>query len=318
MRSSISTFLICVLFFGPLAGCGGGGGPQVPDGIGSFPSPPPVTLSVNAGPDQTLIEGDSVVLQGNITAAQNCYADYEWRQTQGPNVDVRYFVPGDLTATIHTPPVLNGSPLTLTLAFAATCNDGSTDSDSVSVFVQPTSAAALCLQAPDFATTYVWEDSGCTSDSAEIAGDTRVATISRLGEAEPNDTYGEANPLVFPAQITAERIGVDVDAFVSGMAGTISDFDDYFSFTPPETGVYEIFLCNDPVLCTRGTVSDKWVLELRDQNFDSIASTNRNEVTELKLRVHLDAGLPYYVWVDVFEVSWSEWDYNLTILSADN
>lgn len=308
-HSNILTGLVTAFL---LNACGGGG-PHV-DCIGCFPSVPPVTLSVDAGPDQTVIEGDSVKLEGRATAALNCYVDFEWSQTSGPNVQI--YGSRNPNIIFVTPPVTDGSPLIFQLK--ATCRDGSADFDSVTVFVEPTSVSALCFQAPMFATTYAWTNSGCTTDSADIAGDSRIATIYRQGEAEPNDSFQSANSLSFPTRLATERVAIDLAGFVSGMEGPISDFEDFFIFAPPQTGTYDIFLCNDPLVCTRGTVSDRWVLELRDQNFDPFASTHRNEVKELKLRVSLEAGLPYYLWIHVFDASSSTWDYNLTIFSASN
>ena len=312
MKSSAILLRISVAIL--LNACGGGNSANDPGCVGCFPPATPVVLTADAGPDQTVTDGDTVELKANAVAATNCYADFEWVQTSGPNIQPRFSIIPDMT--FNAPPVSDISVLNFQLK--ATCRDGSTDVDGITVFVEPTSATALCRQAPMFETTYVWTDNGCTTDSADIAGDTRFATIYRQDEAEPNDAFGSANSLNFPTSISTERMGTDVAGFVSGMAGPIPDFDDFFIFTPPRTGSYEIFLCNDPLVCTRGTVSDIWILELRDMNFDPFAATNRNEVTELKLRVDLEAGLPYYVWIRIFVGSWTTWNYNLTILELDN
>lgn len=307
--SNVFFGLVTTLF---LSACGAGaGGISFPDCLFCFPEPDPVTLRANAGGDQTVTEGDTVELAATATAATNCYPNFEWNQTSGPNVEFLFAVKPNLT--FETPPVPNTS--TLSFQLKATCKDGTAAFDSIIVVVKPSSGSALCLQAPVFATTYAWTSHGCTTNGADIAGDSRVATIYRLDEAEPNNSHESANPLLFPTRIASEPLATDVAGFVSGMQGAIVDSDDFYIFTPPETGVYEIFLCNDPLACTRGTISNRWILELRDQNFDPFASTNRNEVQELKLRVFLDAGLPYYLWVRVFDASSATWDYNLTIIS---
>ena len=308
--SNTLTILAAILL---LTACDGTGSGiiSLPDCLFCFPEPAPVTLSANAGRDQIVTEGDTVELTATATAATNCYAKYEWTQTSGPDVQPLFAVIPNLT--FETPPV--SDTLNLNFQLKATCRDGSTAYDSVSILLQPTSVSAVCVEAPVFATTYAWLSNGCTTNSSDIARDSRVATIYRQDEAEPNDSYESANPLTFPARIRHESLATDAAGFVSGMQGAIVDDSDFYIFTPPETGNYEIFLCNDPLVCTRGTVSNRWILELRDQNFNSFASTNRNEVQELKLRVALDAGLPYYVWVHVFEASSATWEYNLTIMS---
>ena len=94
-----------------------------------------------------------------------------------------------------------------------------------------------------------------------------------------------------------------------------NDNDDFFIFTPPETGIYEIFLCNDPLVCIRGTVTEKWFLSLSDQNLDVIAGTIGSVIEEQVLAVQLEAGVPYYVGIHVWDAATTSWDYNLTILS---
>jgi hypothetical protein len=181
--------------------------------------------------------------------------------------------------------------------------------------VEPTSASALCLQAPLFAISYAWTNNGCTTDSTDIAGDSRIATVYRQGEAEPNDSLQSANPLTFPTRAATERIATDIAGSISGVD---NDNDDFFVFTPPETGIYEVYLCNDPLVCVRGTKTEKWFLSLSDQNFEVIAGTIGGALQEQAVSLELQAGLPYYVGIHVWDASTTSWEYNLTILSDNN
>jgi hypothetical protein len=124
-----------------------------------------------------------------------------------------------------------------------------------------------------------------------------------------------ANPLTFPMPVGTERTATDVAGFVSGDG---NDLDDFFVFTPPEAGIYEVYLCNDPLVCIRGTVTNEWFLSLSDQNLDVFASTIGGDLEEQVLNVQLEAGLPYYVGIHVGDAATTSWDYNLTILSGGN
>lgn len=202
-----------------------------------------------------------------------------------------------------------------TVGGGANCDpvcDGTTNEDSVIILVEPTSASALCLQAPLFATSYVWANSGCTTGSADISGDTRIATVYRQGEIEPNDQLQLGSALIFPLPVAMERMATNGAGAVNGAN---NDVDDFFVFTPPETGTYEVFLCNDPLICVRGTKTEKWFLTLRNQGLEVIAETIGGVLQDQKVSLELQAGLPYYVGVHVWDTTATSWDYNLTILS---
>lgn len=289
------------------------------------PPPSPATVSVHAGFDQTVTDGDTVQLTGTGSHSHSVINNltFEWSQIGGPAVTLFSLWPHPITTTqglrarFVAPPVTIAT--TLTFRLTATASDGLTNVDLVDILVEPTSASALCLQAPLFAISYAWTNSGCTTDSADIAGDSRTATVYRQGEAEPNDSLQLANPLTFPMRIATERMATDVTGSISGMD---NDNDDFFIFTPPETGIYQVYLCNDPLVCIRGTVAEKWFLSVSDQNLRRFKSTRvgamAGEITEQFVTVQLDAGLPYYVGIHVWDAATTSWDYNLTILSGSN
>jgi hypothetical protein len=64
----------------------------------------------------------------------------------------------------------------------------------------------------------------------------------------------------------------------------------------------------------RGTASADWNLEVYDQDFTVVASTNPGRVYERKVMLQLDAGLPYYVGVIGRNANLKYWQYNLTII----
>ncbi len=298
----------------------GGGGPSlsIPPLCFNPPCnqpPPQATVTAFAGSNQTVTDGDSVQLAGSGNHSNSFALTFEWSQSSGPAVTLSLGAPLSvgLSARFVAPPVAIAT--TLTFRFRATGSDGVTNVDTVDILVEPTSVTALCLQAPLFAISYAWTNSGCTTDSADIAGDSRIATVFRQGEAEPNDSLQSANPLTFPMRIATERVATDVAGSVSGVD---NDNDDFFLFTPPETGIYQVYLCNDPLVCIRGTVTEKWFLSLSDQNLVVFAGTTAGLMEEQVVTVQLDAGLPYYVGIHVWDAATTSWDYNLTILSGNN
>ena len=263
-----------------------------------------VKISVYAGLDQSVVEGDIVELKGGTNSWSEL--SYQWRQLTGPSVPI--FGSTQAIASFEAPPV--STMTTLTFRFTIK-KSGKKSSDDVTVVVEPTSATALCLQAPLYAASYAWTNSGCTTNSADIAGDSRVATLYRQSEAEPNDFLQAANSLIFPSQVATEPPAADVEGSVHRSGG---DGKDFFVFTPPSSGDYHVYLCNDSLACMRGTVSEDWFLRLYDQDSTVIAQTTPGRLAEQKVMLRLNAGLPYYVGVIQWNVPAEDWQYNLTII----
>jgi len=302
MSTRTLTTLIGLAFM--MTACSGGdGGPTervcaIVLGCGS------VKISVYAGLDQSAVDGDIVELKGGSNSWSEL--SYQWRQLTGPSVTI---VGSTLAIARFEAPFVS---TTTTLTFRFTIKkSGKKRSDDVTIVVEPTSASALCLQAPLYATIYAWTHSACTTDSADIAGDTRVATLYRQSEAELNDSSQTANSLIFPAPVSTEPPATDV---IGSIDDTDDDGIDVFVFTPPSSGDYHVYLCNDPLACMRGTVSEDWRLELWDQDHTVIARTTPGRLAEQKVMLRLNAGLPYYVGVIRRNASAEDWQYNLTII----
>jgi len=302
MSTRTLTTLIGLAFM--MTACGGGGGGASERVCVIVLGCSSVKIWVSAGLDQSAVDGDTVELKG----VTNSYSklSYKWQQLSGPSVTIfgstlataRFVAPSAITTT------------TLTFRFTIKSQNGNESSDNVTVVVEPTSATALCLQAPLYAASYAWTRSGCTTNSADITGDLRVATLYRQSEAEPNGTTQAANSLIFPSQVATEPPAADVEGSVHSASG---DRIDFFVFTPPSSGDYHIYLCNDPVACLRGTVSGDWYLEVYDQE-TVVARTISGRLTEQKVMVQLDAGLPYYVGVIGRNATLEYWQYSLTII----
>ena len=314
MSTRFRTILIGVA--GLMAACGGGNGspPLDLDCLFCDFGQQPATIFIDAGDDQVVIAEDMVRFASSDYPSAGCHARYSWTQVGGPKADIWAPYP-HRSAVITTPMVYTDTMVTF--RFTGTCSNGVSKSDDVTVRVQPTSVAALCESAPLYSTSYAWTTNGCVTDPADIAGDTRVATIYRESEVEPNDAPQSASPLSFPSPIAGEPVAANALGSVKAGGDLPRDAIDFFIFTPVRSGAYEIYLCNDPLVCTRGTVTEKWTLIVTDQNLDEIASTPRGKIVEQALRLQLEAGVPYYVGIDTF-VSPSELNYNLTIFSDGN
>jgi hypothetical protein len=254
-----------------------------------------------------VVDGDTVDFSGWVAGGSESKWTPKWQQLSGPSVDF------SVTPFAYVRFVAPSVSTTTTLTFRFTIKKSSKEySDDVTVVVEPTSASALCLQAPLYLTSYAWTHSACTTESADIAGDTRVATLYRQSEVEPNDSRLSANPLVFPNQVATEPLAADVEGSIHVAGG---DSKDIFIFTPPSSGDYYVYLCNDPLACVRATRSENWYLELYDQDFNIVANTRPGILTEQKLMLWLEAGVPYYVGVFGGNDAIDYWQYNLTIIA---
>ena len=108
-----------------LGGCGGGDGEDAP--VNRSPS-------ADAGLDQTVEAGDTVTLDGSGSSdADGTVATYQWAQATGPAVSLSN--DNQVTTSFAAPGVDTDTMLVFRLT--VTDNDGATNSDSVSVTVQP-------------------------------------------------------------------------------------------------------------------------------------------------------------------------------------
>jgi hypothetical protein len=277
-----------------------------------YESPGSTKYAVFAGSDMNVVAGDTVVFFSAVAFHHKKKLSVKWTQLSGPSVNI---VDATQSLARFEAPLVS-TTTSLEFRLQARTSSGAKQSDTITVVVEPTSATALCLQAPLNATSYVWMSSGCTTNSVEIPGDSRVATLYRQGEAEPNDSLQAANPMLFPTQISTERVAADIDGSIDSSDG---DSADYYVFTPPISGDYEIFLCNDPLACQRGTMTDEQALVVYDQDFTVLAEVENFMpccvLVEQSISLPLGAGLPYYVSVESQNPNSSSWEYNLTVIS---
>lgn len=273
---------------------------------------PPGTLTVDAGPGRAAVDGDSVYLNGNAVHSKNKLLTYQWSQVSGPPVTLTTLADTGAKlrhATFIAPPVRNISVLEFRFRVTSP-NDGLVRDDYVVITVEPASAYAICLYAPLFVTSYAWSNGTCKTNSTDILAGSRTATIYRQSEIEPNDTAQLATPLTFPMPVEDERIGTDVAGSISGGINVL----DHFVFTVPKTDTYSVYLCTDPVACTRNTVTADWTFYLLDQDFTVLQHPHYNWSNDVTTK--LDAGLPYYIEVHgTMSANVPPRDYNLTILS---
>jgi len=137
MNNSSSVFL-AMLFSFTLSACGAGAGIEGPFEVRGYTVPhvdnPP---TADAGPDQSVIEGDLVTLDGN-GHDDEWGATLVWRQISGPPVHLTGSLPH--RQTFVAPPVSQRT--TLRFRISVTDSAGQTASDEMSVFVNPASQAS--------------------------------------------------------------------------------------------------------------------------------------------------------------------------------
>ena len=100
-------------------------------GTGIFSNQPP---TANAGPDQAVIEGDTVTLDGSGTDPDGTITGYSWSQTDETGINVELSSTLVLKPTFKAPDVESTTKLFFTLT--VTDNDGSTHTDTVKITVQ--------------------------------------------------------------------------------------------------------------------------------------------------------------------------------------
>ena len=111
-----------------LAGCGGGDEDE--------DTRPPANLdpTAEAGADQSVNTGDTVMLDGSGSSDSDGSIDsYQWAQTAGPTVTL---LNDDEASASFVAPVVNAT-VTLTFQLTVADDDDASDSDTVSVVVQP-------------------------------------------------------------------------------------------------------------------------------------------------------------------------------------
>lgn len=124
-----------------LAACGGGGGGSDSGGNPPPPPPPNQAPTVDAGPDVTVVEADSVVLAATASDSDGTIASWAWSQVDGESVTLG----GADTASVSfvAPAVTDISQLSFQLV--VTDDDGATASDSVVVTVYPEGMVPLSV-----------------------------------------------------------------------------------------------------------------------------------------------------------------------------
>ncbi len=121
MRRTIPLFLTFLL-----AACGGGGGS---DGGGNSLPPANQAPIANAGNDQMVVGGESVILAGSGSDTDGTIASYTWTQTAGSTVAITN---GDTAAASFDAP---NAAESLTFTLVVTDDDGASSSDSVTITV---------------------------------------------------------------------------------------------------------------------------------------------------------------------------------------
>jgi chitinase len=113
-----------------LSGCGGDASVAICFGTTAFCSQPfgPVA---DAGPDQTVVSGSLVTLDGS--ASEGSISSYAWTQTGGPAVTL--VNANTAVATFNAPFV--ASAVTLTFQLTVVDQSNQADTDTTSVTVQP-------------------------------------------------------------------------------------------------------------------------------------------------------------------------------------
>ena len=262
-----------------MAACGSGS--NSPTACAGDCLSPAGSISVDAGADLRVFEGDEVTLSGTALHSENLPLSYEWSQYSGPRVQI---ASADQPSARFVAPLLATITETIGIRLTVSAPDGATASDVVEVEIE-------------LATAY--------SPPAPISMASRRADwIALPGESESNDSFLNATV------IHLGRAPVSVSA-MKGSIGGRDDAKDIYILTVPETGNYVFRFCNAALVCEGGSLSQRSRLSLMDGQFGRMASADDGRRQELEVR--LDAGLPYYVEVGPGEQSAVAEPYSLII-----
>ena len=239
------------------------------------------TVSVDAGDNIVVSEGGNVELVGMATQPGNATLTYQWDQIDGLTVEITN---ADLPAASFMAPLIAVPQETLVFRLTVTSSDGSTNSDTVVVVVEPAGAfVPLTVQSEA-----EFNDAIDSAHAVVVASGTNIGTIVVV-EGE----IGKPG---------SDRIG-----------GT--DRIDTYVFSPPVTAVYSFSLCRGSQQCSGGTVTDDYHLSLLDQYGVMHAQRPVGEERAQAFSARLEAGLPYYAVVTATTSQRESWDYRLTIMS---
>lgn len=135
-----------------------------------------------------------------------------------------------------------------------------------------------------------------------------IVVMRRVVEFEPNSTLDNANPVAFRNATAEEHIGIDI----TGSVTQTDDPADFFILTPPRSGHFLVYLCDES--CGETLYSEQVYLMVYDQSQSTIASTSIGSVVKQQLGVDLVAGLAYYVGTNGYNTGPSPVDYKLVLI----
>lgn len=135
-NKGVKLLLVSILSLGVIS-CSGGSSDSSPEQQPANQKP-----TANAGADQTADEQTAVTIEGSGTDSDGTIASYSWAQTSGPEITLNNTDQQNLEFTAPVAKQVTSLELTLTV----TDNDGATDTDVVSVTVNPVDEHKVTLQ----------------------------------------------------------------------------------------------------------------------------------------------------------------------------
>jgi hypothetical protein len=189
----------------------------------------------DAGPDQTVDEGDTVTLNGTATSdPDGDPLTYSWNQTTGTTVTL-----DDATSATpsFTAPDVRSSGDVLAMELTVTDSEGNTDSDSVSVSINDSAPPPNSLPISD-----------AGSDQTVYEGD--AVTLKGTGSSDP-----DGDPLIYSWNQTAGT-SVTLDNTTSSMP----------SFTAPDIDSSNVTLTFELTVDDGNGASDTDIVDILVQN----------------------------------------------------
>ena len=190
------------------------------------PEPPNLPPIANAGPDQVVVPGDTVILNGSSSSDRDGTITYSWRQVQGPSGNwVRLNDPN--TAYPSFTAILPADSTTATHVFILTVtdDDGVVDEDRVTITVEAPEAQNLppvSNAGPDQVVvsgdTVTLNGSGSSDTDGTIASWSWRRTGGTPGRSVVMTDANTARP-----RFTTDILPADADDVIHGFTLTVTD-----------------------------------------------------------------------------------------------
>ena len=138
--------------------------------------------------------------------------------------------------------------------------------------------------------------------------------VGSMSELEPNDTLGNAQPVVFPF---CAPLSEYVWVYIKGTLNDQSDIVDSYIMTVPASGDYQLSLCQWADDCYGRDIYAAF-FRVMDQDGHVLFTSQADELGYNNVDMYLDAGVVYYLTVNAGDTLGVDLGYRLSMRQLEN